>query len=129
VTSCIAADRAPERRGNAAVATNHPHTVEWPLHARVTNSVEREQRILALLGDPAIDEDDFVDAFLEPPLRSTSYAGGFGTLYTAVHRPADGTIQYRWPGDRWRQSFGAFEEGERVVTLSPRGDLYSSAHA
>jgi predicted choloylglycine hydrolase len=129
VTACVAADRAPEPRGDAAVATNHPHVVEWPEHARVTSSVEREERILELLADPAIDEDAFVGAFLEPPLRSDAYASGFGTLYTAVHRPADGTIEYRWPADRWRQSFDAFEEGERVVALNPREDLCSSSRA
>jgi predicted choloylglycine hydrolase len=116
VTACVAADRAPEPRGVAA-ATNHPQTVEWPEHARATSSVEREERILELLDDPATSEPDLVGAFLAPPLRSTAYADGFGTLYTAVHRPADGTIEYRWPDASWRQSFDAFEEGEREVRL------------
>jgi predicted choloylglycine hydrolase len=116
VTACVAADRAPEPRG-VDVATNHPHTVEWPEHARATSSVEREARILTLLGDPETREPDFVAAFLAPPLRSTAYASGFGTLYTAVHRPADGTVEYRWPGVSWRQSLDAFEEGEREVRL------------
>jgi predicted choloylglycine hydrolase len=116
VTASVAPGVAPEVRA-AAVATNHPRIVEWPEHAAATGSVEREARLLDLLADPATGEEAFVDAFLAPPLRNTAYAAGFGTLYTAVHRPADGAVEYRWPGVRWLQSFAAFEEGSRVVAL------------
>ena len=119
VTACIAPDRAPRRRA-AAVATNHPDVVEWPEHARLTRSVEREERILDLLADPAMAEPDVVAAFLEPPLYSRAYAAGFGTLYTAVYRPATGTIEYHWPGAHWRQSFDAFEEGRRVIAIGQK---------
>jgi len=40
-----------------------------------------------------------------------------GTLYTAVHRPAEGAVEYLWPGTAWRHSFAAFEEGIRIVAL------------
>ena len=59
-----------------------------------------------------------IDAFLEPPLRSTAYGAGFGTLYTAAYRPLTGTVEYRWPEVRWRQSFDAFEPGARTVRLT-----------
>jgi predicted choloylglycine hydrolase len=115
-TARVGPDGPPEVRG-AAVATNHPANVEWAEHARATGSVEREECLLELLADPATSEEAFVDAFLAPPLYNTAYAAGFGTLYTAVHRPADGSVEYRWPGVRWRQSFAAFQEGTRVVAL------------
>ena len=35
---------------------------------------------------------------MEPPLYSTEYSRGFGTLYTAAYRPADGVVTYHWPG-------------------------------
>jgi predicted choloylglycine hydrolase len=117
VTATVGPDGPPVVRATA-VATNHPQHVEWAEHARATGSVEREGRLLDLLADPATAEEAFVEAFLAPPLHNTAYAAGFGTLYTAVHRPADGSIEYRWPGVRWRQSLHAFEEGTRVVRYS-----------
>jgi predicted choloylglycine hydrolase len=117
VTSCIAPDRPP-RTVRAAAATNHQHGGDWPEHAQATRTFERERRILALLRDAETREPDVVAAFLSPPLRSTAYAAGFGTLYTALHRPAQGAVEYHWPGVAWRQSFDAFEEGARVVTLA-----------
>jgi predicted choloylglycine hydrolase len=115
-TVYIAPDRAPVIAA-ASLATNHQHGVEWEEHARATGSVEREERMLELLADPGNAEDRILDAFLEPPLRAETYGDGFGTLYTAVHRLADGAVEYRWPGERWRQSLDAFEEGSRTVRL------------
>ena len=64
-----------------------------------------------LLSEPGITAERLADAFLdEPPLYSTSHAGGFGTLYTAAHVPDEGRVQYRWPGVVWDQSFDHFEE-------------------
>ncbi|MGY2048689.1 C45 family autoproteolytic acyltransferase/hydolase [Methylobacterium sp. JK268] len=47
--------------------------------------------------------------FLEPPLASRHPR--FTTAYTAVYRPAEGRVDYLWPGRRWSQSFDRFEEG------------------
>jgi predicted choloylglycine hydrolase len=116
VTAHVAPDRPPAI-GRALLATNHQHTVEWPEHAEAVRSEARESRVRELLADPGLGEDEFVAAFLEPPLYSTDYDDGFGTLYTAACRPAGGAIVYRWPGESWRQSFDAFEEGRRTVPL------------
>jgi predicted choloylglycine hydrolase len=113
VTSCIAPDRSPRLRAGSAV-TNHPPEVEWPEHARATRSVEREQRLHELLAERRAD---VVAAFLEPPLYTRDYAGGFGTLYTAAYRPREGAVEYRWPSAAWRQSLGAFEAGTREIAL------------
>ena len=112
-TAYLAADR-PLRVEPTLVATNHQRAVEWPEHARATRTLERERAILALLAEPATRAEDLIAAFLSPPLHTTAYADGFGTLYTAVHRPAEGAVEYLWPGASWRQSFAAFEQGERV---------------
>jgi hypothetical protein len=119
VTSCVAPDRRPLRRDGTA-ATNHPPEVEWPEHARATRSVEREARLLELLE--ADDDADPAAAFLEPPLFTTAYADGFGTLYTAAYRPRDAAVEYRWRGARWRQSLDAFEEGTRTIRLPASED-------
>ena len=116
-TARIAPDR-PLALGPVPVATNHQQRVEWPEHATAVASVEREARLLELTGDAAAEEEQLLAAFLEPPLYSTAYADGFGTLYTAVHRPADGAVEYRWPGARMRQAFGGFEEGLLELSLA-----------
>ena len=116
LTAHVAPDRPPSI-GRALLATNHQDTVEWPEHAQAVRSEQRERRILGLLADPGLDDDRFVAAFLSPPLHSTDYGDGFGTLYTAVYRPGTAAVEYRWPGLTWRQSCSAFEEGMRAVRL------------
>jgi len=44
--------------------------------------------------------------------------GQDGTLYTAIYRPAEGSVEYRWPGFAWPQSFTAFSEGMHDETLA-----------
>ena len=112
-TARLAPDR-PLALAPHPVAANHQGHVEWTEHATAFASVEREQRLLELLAEPD------PDAFLEPPLLNRDYAHGFGTLYTAVHRPAGGTVEYRWPGEHWLQGFAAFAEGERTITVQSR---------
>jgi predicted choloylglycine hydrolase len=127
VTAHVAPDR-PLSIGRALVATNHQHTVEWPEHAEAVRSAEREQRLLDLLADTTLSEDEFAAAFLEPPLYSADYDDGFGTLYTAVYRPAAGAVEYRWPELRWRQSCAAFEAGIRAVRLPSWKSASDSSH-
>jgi len=116
-TARIAPDR-PLALGPVPVATNHQQRVEWPEHATAIASVEREARLLELAADAEAGEEQLLAAFLEPPLYSTAYADGFGTLYTAVHRPAEGAVEYRWPGAVMRQAFGGFEEGRLELSLA-----------
>ena len=124
-TARVGPDR-PLALGPVPVATNHQHSVEWPEHATAIASVEREQRLLELVGDTESGEERLLGAFLEPPLYSVAYADGFGTLYTAVHRPAEGAVEYRWPGARLRQAFGAFEEGSLEIRLPASRELSSA---
>lgn len=116
VTAFVGPDRAP-RSCRPALAANHQETVEWPDYGRATRSVERQRALGQLLADPDIDEDALVGAFLRAPLYATDYTRGFGTLYTAVYRPAERGVEYRWPGERWPQALGAFTEATRTVTL------------
>jgi predicted choloylglycine hydrolase len=117
LTAYLAPDREPIFREFPA-ATNHQGIVEWPEQARATRTIEREQTIVRLLEDPAIDVAGFTDAFLRAPLFSTSYSSGFGTLYTAVYRVSDGVAEFRWPAHAWRRSFDAFEEAEHTEVLA-----------
>ncbi len=111
---------APDRPAiitHAAVATNHQENVEWISHARFTATVERERFLLHRLRLHRDPEEKFISAFLKPPLYSTAFKHGFGTLYTAVYRPRKKQMELRWPGTVWTLSMADFEEGARQVLL------------
>jgi predicted choloylglycine hydrolase len=104
LTAFVAPAQSPEYT-DAAVATNHRgDTPEYPEHARSLRSVER-QRHLRELMDTGVDRDALADAFLRDPLRSTAFSQAFGTLYTAIYRPDEHSVQYRWPGTSWTRTF------------------------
>jgi predicted choloylglycine hydrolase len=117
LTAYLSPDREPAFRPLPA-ATNHQGIVEWPEQAKATRTIEREQTILRLLDDPSVDAQGFVDSFLRAPLFSTSYAHGFGTLYTASYRPTEGVAHFIWPAMAWTLGFDRFEEGEHTEVLA-----------
>jgi predicted choloylglycine hydrolase len=101
-TVYIAPDRSA-RVTDRAVATNHQGSVEWAPYATAIRSVERERRLEELLAHGA-DVAGLIEACLRPPLYATRFHHGFGTLYTAEYRPADGIVHYHWPQRSWEQS-------------------------
>ncbi len=97
------------------VTTNHQHKIDWPRHAEATKSLEREQALLAALGNA--DAETMLQKFLVPPVYQTNYGHGYGTLYTAVYDPAAGSAELVWPGKRWRQTCSDFVEGRHTVSF------------
>jgi predicted choloylglycine hydrolase len=121
LTAFMAPDR-PAVLTHAAVATNHQERVEWDAHARMTASVERERFLLQRLTLHVEPEEKFTGAFLRPPLYSTAFDRGFGTLYTAVYRPRKGEMELRWPRGGWALNLADFvEDTRRIVTPEPKG--------
>ncbi len=118
LTAYVGPGRAAQFHSVAAT-TNHQGEVEWPEYARAVRTVERERRVRALLEDPSLTRERFISAFLDPPLHNTDHLQGFATLYTAAYYPAEGRVEYRWPGSVWEQSFERFEETEHPQTLTP----------
>ncbi|MDW4499283.1 C45 family peptidase [Sulfitobacter sp. D35] len=116
LTAMMGPDR-PAVLTHAAVATNHQENVEWVSHARFTATVERERYLLQRLTLHRDTEEHFIGAFLKPPLYSTAFDAGFGTLYTAVYRPRKKQMELRWPGTVWPLSLTDFEESARRVQL------------
>jgi predicted choloylglycine hydrolase len=114
VTVYMAPDR-PARVVHSAVATNHQERVEWDAHARMTATVERERFLLQRLTLHVEPEEKFIGAFLKPPIYSTAFDRGFGTLYTAVYRPRMGRAQLRWPGAVWPLQLDSFVEETRTI--------------
>lgn len=113
-TVWVGPDR-PAKVAASPVAANHQGLVEWDRYAKVTSSPEREAFLEARLSDPAETVESLTGRFLLPPLFTSQYARGWGTLYTAVYRPKGRSVDFVWPGLFWPLSVSAFEEGERVV--------------
>ena len=116
LTAMMGPDR-PAAITHAAVATNHQENVEWISHARFTATVERERYLLQRLSLHRDPEEKFIGHFLRPPLYSTAFHAGFGTLYTAVYRPRKGEMEVRWPGTVWPLSFADFQEDQRKIQI------------
>ena len=99
------------------VSTNHQHAVEWARHAQTTKSVERAAALEKAIAGGA-DEAGVLASFLRPPVYQTSYGRGYGTLYTALYRPQDASVDLIWPTARWRQSCGEFVEETRILRFN-----------
>lgn len=97
-------------------ATNHQGTIEWARFAAATATVDRERFLAGCLEGAHETPGRFVGRFLEPPLYSTRFDHGWGTLYTAVYRPQGGSAAFHWPTFTLEQSFTHFREG--LVTIS-----------
>ncbi|BDY29860.1 C45 family autoproteolytic acyltransferase/hydolase [Mycolicibacterium mageritense] len=112
-TAYVAPDRPMEVR-EIPFATNHRFDrPDDPAHAKRFRSVERQKHLMALLrAEP--DPDALAREFIRAPLRSTDYANGFGTLYTADYRPDSGVVHYRWPGTTWSRSFDSTDAELRL---------------
>jgi predicted choloylglycine hydrolase len=94
----------PDRKAlvsRAVVATNHQERVEWATHAAATGTVERERFLLNELARGRPSREEFIGAFLRPPVYSLAFDRGFGTLYTAVYAIEDRSLELRWPGGSW----------------------------
>ena len=98
-------------------STNHQGRVEWASYARQCATVERLERVRSLLESPGLTAEAAAEQFLRPPLYRTDYARGSGTLYTAVYRPAAGTLGVRWGGGAAAFALDSFAETEFPVRL------------
>ncbi len=116
---------APDREAiitHQAVATNHQERVEWASHARFTATVERERFLLQRLTLHVEPEEKFITAFLRPPLYSTRFDQGFGTLYTAVYRPRLGAAELRWPRATWPLHIAGIADEMRTIFTPENAD-------
>ena len=116
-TVYLAPDR-PARATSTAVATNHQGTVEWAPYAAAIRTVERHDLLTEMLAT-GTDAAGVVAACLRPPLYATRFGEGFGTLYTAEYRPAEGIVRYHWPQRTWEHSLRHLGADRIEVKLSP----------
>jgi predicted choloylglycine hydrolase len=119
---------APDRPAivqDVPFATNHQIGVEWPWHARVSQTLERSEFLERTFATPGLDGPVLESRFLAPPLHRRRYALGFGTVYTSIYRPVTGTVQIAWPGlARWRKGFDVFSEDTRRIVYPAGGIPY-----
>lgn len=117
-TVYMAPDRPPVVK-TVAYATNHQGRIEWHDHARATATLEREQFLHFRVSDPDMTAERLIAAFAKPPLYTNAYRTGFGTIYTAVYDPVEGTARYIWPDGDWTLSLADFQPGLKPVTFEP----------
>jgi len=98
-------------------AANHQEEIEWVQHAKATRTLARERFLYRQLRGGARGPEDMIESFLRPPLYSSAFASGYGTLYTAIYRPGPRAAEYRWPGATWHFAFDDFAEGTRKIAL------------
>ncbi len=108
-TVLLAPDKEPIVT-DAAFTTNFQGTVDWPENAAFNKTLKRSAFLEKLLADKELTASDLTDAFLEKPLYNTMFKEGFGTLFTAIYKPAEGMAELRWPGEKVTQKFDEFQE-------------------
>lgn len=114
-TVYLSPDRPPVVTMDAAT-TNHQLCIEWPAHARRSRSIERKNFLTNFLAKRRPSGDQLLAAFLAPPLFSTNYAEGFGTVYTTLYRPSEHSMALHWRGQpQWKNTIKAFCEDARMV--------------
>ena len=114
-TAYLAPDR-PAQVTSLAVATNYQGQVEWAPYAAAIRTVERQQHLEELLA-AGTDVPGIVAACLRSPLYATRFHQGFGTLYTAEYRPAEGLARYHWPDRTWEHSLDKLGSASARVQL------------
>jgi len=112
ITGYLAPDREPVIK-SVPIAANHQGRIDWHSYARATATLERERFLFFRLQEPDMTVDKLIACFLRPPLHTTAYDTGFGTLYTAAYRPASGTARFIWPDGELSLGLRDFREGAR----------------
>ena len=100
--------------------TNHQREPVSEEQEKISRTQERLAAVRGATTAASGSQDpveQVVEALLSPPLYAGALDPGMGgTLYTAAYRPTQGRVSYIWPrGQRWEQSFAAFEPGMRAV--------------
>ena len=103
---------------DAAFTTNHQEAIDWPENAAFNKTVERAAFLEKILAKKGIDANAIADSFLQKPLYNTLFQEGFGTLFTAVYKPAEGIVEMRWPNVRISQTFDGFQEQYKLINYN-----------
>ena len=103
--------------------TNHQLRIDWPENAAFNNTLERSEFLKRLLQNKELLSNDVVKTFLHPPLYNNQFNEGFGTLYTSVYNPLNGTVKLLWPNEEMLQSFDNFTEVKTSIQLGTQAGI------
>ena len=104
--------------------TNHQLGVEWPAHGARTRTLLRREFLDSKIADGCVTAGWARETFLKAPLYNSQWEEGFGTVYTALYRPGQGTVELLWPGhEPWQNSLQHFVEGSRSVAYLSDGKI------
>jgi predicted choloylglycine hydrolase len=104
-------------------AGNRQGWTEWPEHAAMCATIEREAVLAAAIADPMMTAGGLASTFLQAPLWRDSAITPWGTVYAAAYDCDHGTLDLMWPDDSWRLSVHGVVPGTRTrhswVALPP----------
>jgi predicted choloylglycine hydrolase len=112
-TVFVAPGQPAEVSGLPATTNHRLDQIEHPTHAARFNSAGRLTQLNQLLSS-APSHTQLVSAMLVPPVRNDQFDAGFGTLYTAEYRPADGVATWHWPETSWTRRFDDPDDFRKV---------------
>ena len=125
LTAFVAPDRKTRVR-ELPIAANHQGNIDWHSYAKATATLERERFLFFRLREKGMTSDRLLQCFLRPPLYTTAYGKGFGTLYTAAYWPERRAARYFWPDGSLEQSIEVFTEGRHQQNLIPEGPAWAA---
>jgi predicted choloylglycine hydrolase len=103
-------------------AGNRQGWTEWPEHAAMCATLEREEALAVAISDPWSTSSSLVGGFLRAPIWRDPATTPWGTVYTAAYDTHLGTLDLLWPDDAWRLSVHGVVEGSRrrrILTQLP----------
>lgn len=98
----------------ALTAGNRQGWTDWPEHAAMCATVEREAALAAASDDPLTTARGLVGHFLQPPIWRDPAVTPWGTVYTAAYDCDLGTLDLLWPDDAWSLSVQGVVDGTRT---------------
>jgi predicted choloylglycine hydrolase len=110
----VAPDRRPEVVRDPVCACNRQGATEWPEHAALTETVEREAGISAALANPAMTVEGLEAVFLREPVQRDPALHTWGTVYTARYDAAQRAVRLLWPDEQWSMRLDDPAAGELV---------------
>jgi predicted choloylglycine hydrolase len=111
-TVFLGPDRAPAVSHQPVCANHQDASVLTSPSKRLASSVTRQQAAHRALDSSGATLAGLAETFLMPPIYSREASSP--TVYGAVYRPADLSVDYVWPGKVMTQRIGSFNASEYV---------------
>lgn len=123
--ACATAFLSPDRPAmitRTPWATNHQLGVEWPRHGRISATLERAQILSHLFENGSRSATQLARAFASPPVYSSNFRGGFGTVFNALYRPHQKSVSLTFgPHNAGTWDMNSFEPTEFDVEYTDAG--------